>query len=254
MSLEYRALVSGLKLALKAKRVNYRQVAEHLEVSEQTIKRLLTADDGAVGRLAEICDFLGISFFEIARMAAEEREQVFRISDAQEEYFCQQPADYAFFADLLKGRTPAQIREEYGVTKARAGEILRRLEAACLIERLAGDGIRLLVEGTHNWIHGGPMQLRFIAEDNATFLEFVAAKLGPSFPDDHFFTGADRRVSEATAKDFIRELRDTFIRFRKKAQTEESLMPEDKLIAVKWVACLAPYVSSFGQYLRAERS
>ena len=67
MSLEYRSIVSILKTALKERGITYADVASHLGVSEQTIKRLFTSQDGPVGRLVEICDFIGISFFECTR-------------------------------------------------------------------------------------------------------------------------------------------------------------------------------------------
>lgn len=209
----------------------------------------IKAEDGPVGRLAEICSYIGVSFFEITRMAAENHEQVFCLSEEQEEYFCQHPCDYAFFDELMKRKLPMQIRDDYKLTKKNVAAILRRLETHALIERQTGDRVKLMVEGTHNWLHGGPMQRYFFYEENITFLSTTIRQLGPNLPSDHFITGADRRVLPTTLTDFIKELRETFVRFRKKAQTEESLLPAESLVSVKWLACLAPYQLPFRRYL-----
>lgn len=103
MSLEYKSILASVKVALKAKGITYAQVAMHLGVSEQTIKRLFIGQDGSIGRLVDVCNFIGISFFEITRMAAEDREHTFGLSIGQEEYFCENPVDYAVFDELLKG-------------------------------------------------------------------------------------------------------------------------------------------------------
>ena len=42
---ETAAMVSGLKRVLKARRINYAQVADALEVSEATVKRMFSKQD-----------------------------------------------------------------------------------------------------------------------------------------------------------------------------------------------------------------
>ena len=94
------------------------------------------------------------------------------------------------------------------------------------------------------------MQKRFLAERYAAFLDDVANNATTSTLQNQFFTASDRRISPKTMQEFVRELQDLFARFRRKAQTDETLMHAGELIDVQWVACLAPSKGWFSSYLK----
>jgi len=64
----------ALKNALKAKGKTYREVAEHIGVSEQTIKRLFREKDCSISRIHEICLAIGISIYDLFSFAQYQTE------------------------------------------------------------------------------------------------------------------------------------------------------------------------------------
>lgn len=247
MSREYRQLATSLKQLLKSRRLTYRDVAQKLDVSEQTIKRLLSADDGHVGRMASICDFLGVSFFDLARLAGEDREETFRLSTEQEEHFCAHPEDYGFFDALLRRQSVSSIAAKFSLKARHVQSILRRLERTGVLERAAGNEVKLLVRGTHNWIDGGPLQERFLGDETSAFIKSAMARISDL---NVFTTSSERRVSAENLRDMVSEMKNLFVGYRRRAQTEEALLPADQLIEVRWTCGIAPWPASFEQYLR----
>jgi transcriptional regulator with XRE-family HTH domain len=250
MAQEYQSIVACLKTALKAKGIKYQQLAEMMGVSELTIKRLLTADDAPLSRLVEICSALNISFFQIARVAGEEREVSFRLKTEQEDFFCDHPGDYAYFTELLSGKTKDEIDKEYQISKRKSSEILKRLETNGVIRRLPFDKIAILYCGTHSWLHGGPLQRKFGHDQHVRFLTKVMKELDNDGSKGISIGSSHRYISQESYKEFRHELDDLFARFRKRAHTDETIFPRQKLRQIRWLHCLAPDPSYFSSFLQ----
>ena len=69
-------IVRALKEALKARRISYGQVAEHLGLSLSSVKRLFSTGSFSLARLEEVCDLAGIDLLDLARVADENRLRV----------------------------------------------------------------------------------------------------------------------------------------------------------------------------------
>ena len=59
-------LIDTLKQELRKQRINYRQVAKGLGISETSVKRLFSKRTFSLDRVEKICDMLNIGFFELA--------------------------------------------------------------------------------------------------------------------------------------------------------------------------------------------
>ena len=67
------SLFANLKSELKAKGLTYKDVAEHLELTETSVKRLFSAEDMTLKRLDSICDLLGVDLAEPSPLASSAR-------------------------------------------------------------------------------------------------------------------------------------------------------------------------------------
>ena len=61
-------LLNTLKKCLKAKGLNYRDLARRSNLSEASIKRLFSEQSFSLRRLEEVCRFLDMSIYDLARM------------------------------------------------------------------------------------------------------------------------------------------------------------------------------------------
>ena len=61
-------ILSALKKCLRAKGLTYRDVAAALELSEASVKRLFSEQSFSLKRLEEICRYLDMNLYDLARL------------------------------------------------------------------------------------------------------------------------------------------------------------------------------------------
>ncbi|MBO9666544.1 MAG: helix-turn-helix transcriptional regulator, partial [Bdellovibrio sp.] len=76
--------LSALKRSLKAKNILYRDLAKALNLSESSVKRILSSKSLSLERLEEICRVADLSFAEVVKTAnLEDTNQVFMLTEDQ---------------------------------------------------------------------------------------------------------------------------------------------------------------------------
>ncbi|MBY0414774.1 MAG: helix-turn-helix transcriptional regulator, partial [Bdellovibrionales bacterium] len=84
--------LGAMKRALKAKNIVYKDLAESLDLSESSIKRILSDKSISLERIEEICRACDISFSEICRNAHfEEDVSSHTLSKEQEKGLAENP-------------------------------------------------------------------------------------------------------------------------------------------------------------------
>lgn len=236
---EFQNLAGCLRAIMKAKRVTYASLAKQLNVSEATMKRFFTAKDGSIGRIAEICSALSISFADLVEQSKNQGEHVFALTLEQETFFASHPSYFAFFQELLeKNLSPKEVRTKHGINQHSVAKYLRQLDKMGLIEWLPYDRVKLKVQGTQNWLDGGPLQQKFLPADNLAFLKNVEKNFQK---ESHFLTTSNRHVHPETLRALISELRPLFSSFRKRVYRDEVFYPKSELISTKWLMGIAPH-------------
>ncbi|MGE0172491.1 MAG: helix-turn-helix domain-containing protein [Oligoflexales bacterium] len=243
MSWEYRALVTSLKKVLKAKKVTYSDLATTLQLSEQTLKRFFTCEDAHVGKVGQICDAIGISFFDLCNLANEEKLESFFLSHEQEIFLCENPFALAVFSKLKAGETSESIVSQYDIPETKMRRCLKNLEKGGFLTRDEGLKVKMLYKGTHNYIHGGPLHQKYGVDEVVRFTEKLAKNVleHKGRAEEEFITFSSRRVSKDTLKSLIKEMRDAAHNFRKAAQRDENFVAQDDLISIQWVFEIAPW-------------
>lgn len=247
---EYRAMVSRLREIVKERKLTYKDVALGLGTSEQYVKRLFASEDGHFGKLVDLCNFLKISFFEVAELANQKKYQAFSLTEAQEQQLVDNLDAFAVFEFLLNEPSLVELSKKHAPNAKRLARALKLLEKMSLIERLEGDRVKVTVHGAWNWLDHGPLS-RFFYLPTTTFffsriLELKSARKGKK---DVFSTGSECLVRQETLEGFVTELGTLFESFRLRAQRDFSIFPADKLVQVKWQCGLAPCPSMVERYL-----
>ncbi|CAM5199355.1 helix-turn-helix domain-containing protein [Alishewanella longhuensis] len=68
-------LITALKRCLKARGISYRQLAEQLQLSEASVKRIFAQQSFTLSRLEQICNVLDTNLYELAKMSAIAKKQ-----------------------------------------------------------------------------------------------------------------------------------------------------------------------------------
>lgn len=235
---EFAALVASLRRCAKAKGVMYSRLAQATTLSEPTIKRLFAGRACNIEHLFKLCDALGVSFFELAAMAADERPRAYVLTEAQETYFAADPLAYGIFCRLLAGRPLAELTAEIGVERRRLQAILRELEALGLVERHPEDRIVCKVDGPVHWLSDGPMVRAFLLRTGHEVLQAAFAHRADA---GTYFHVAAVDLAENGVEELKRELTTLVERYTKRAARDRSFVAKEDRHTVGWALALTPY-------------
>jgi Cro/C1-type HTH DNA-binding domain len=194
-------IVAELKRALRDGGHTYAHVAQKLDLSVASVKRLFSTEDLSLHRVDQICELIGKSLKEILDRADDRAAPTNQLTAAQESELVSDPK-LLFATWLVLIRTPfEEIVQEYKFTEREALQYLIRLDRLKVIELQPGNRVRLLVSRHFSWRPGGPVQ-KYIHQK--LLREFFASSFAGEL-EEFFFHGA--RVSDEALAQLKRALR-----------------------------------------------
>jgi predicted transcriptional regulator len=135
----------AVKELLKQRGITYGELAEALECSLPTIKRSLNKPALPLDRLLEIAEVASIDFAEICKRADQLRPQHYVFSREQDALFVERPEMLVYFGELMGGKAPEKITEEFDLDEHSSNLYQKHLERVGLIKRKARKQVKLLV-------------------------------------------------------------------------------------------------------------
>lgn len=166
---ESNTLIESLKRALRARRISYAQVAQGLDLSEASVKRLFSKGGFTLERFEEVCKLAGTSFMELAREAERGKDVVSQLTLEQERAIMRDRRLLLVAVCALSHLTLDEIVATYDLTKADCIRLLLELERIRFLELLPENRIRLRVSHTFTWLPNGPIQQYFKAKAQNEF-------------------------------------------------------------------------------------
>ncbi len=167
-----RDLLNSLKKCLRAKGLTYNDVAVALNISEPSVKRIFSEQTFSLQRLEEVCRFLDMSIYDLARMTRiGNADEITRLTVQQENGLAKDPLVLTYFYLLLTGRTPAKIAKEFGLDDRQQDTMLVRLSKLKLVELLPKNSGRLLTGRRIDWRHDGPIRKLYQKQVQQAFMD-----------------------------------------------------------------------------------
>lgn len=127
------SLKNALKRQLRAKKFKYQDLAEHLDCSVPTVKRILGEEELSLSRLLEILRFLDLSLTDLEMLSAQDDPKEIHFTPEQDRFLAQNPHYFAYLSKLFGGDTPQQIAEKFKLTALSTQRYLLALEKMELI-------------------------------------------------------------------------------------------------------------------------
>ena len=154
---ETAAMVNGLKRVLKARRINYAQVATALELSEATVKRMFSKQDFSLQRFEQVCQLAEVSVAELARDVDNERNYISQLTEEQEKRILSDTKLFIVAVCVLNHLTLEQIISIYNISETECIGLLLELDRIRFLQLLPNNRIKLLVSRTFTWRPNGPI-------------------------------------------------------------------------------------------------
>jgi transcriptional regulator with XRE-family HTH domain len=188
-------LLNALKKCLRAKGLNYRDVAQALNLSEASVKRVFSERTFSLTRLEEVCRFLDMTIYDLARLTQQTaNDQVTTLTVEQEQALADDPLVLTYFYLMLTGRTPEVIAEEFGLDNRQQMTMLARLSRLKLLEMYPNNSGRLLTGLRIRWRQDGPVRQMYARQIQQTFLDSKFKN------DDELLRFEMGELSDASAK------------------------------------------------------
>lgn len=223
-------ITHALKLALKARGLTYQDVATHIGVSEQTIKRLFREKDCSLSRLTDVCSAINISLYDLLTVAKEFSEPMVSLSREQEAWLASHPSHFHFLFFLTSGYNTEDIKSKYQLDDLQLFKYLKDLDQQNLLSLGANNELKLRVEGRLLMRLNGKLA-KLVRDRNHDFLNQVFKH----HDEEHtWFSSSFRFMSVDTLNAMQNDMEELMRRYRKAAYQDEAILPKNKLIPVKW--------------------
>jgi len=193
-------LLNALKKCLRAKGLGYREVATALDISESSVKRIFSQKSFTLERLEQVCRFLDMSIYDLARLTRiETDDEITRLTLEQEEGLAGDPLALTYFYLMLTGRTPEKIAREFGLDDRQQTTMLVRLSRLKLVELYPNNSGRLRTTRRVEWLRHGPIRKLYQRQVTDAFMN-------SEFPGhDEEFRFETGELSESSVKVLLKK-------------------------------------------------
>ena len=244
LSADLQAILKVVKKILKARKLNYKDVAKDVGVSEISVKRLFSGESVSLKNLLLVCDLLNISILEVASIAKEENKTEYILNKAQDEFFFKHPRLYALFIDLYRRISPAEAKKHWKLSEGEFFKILRMYEKLGLIELYPGNHFKFNMTGTIRALPTGKLRNIFF-EQNIDFLNYVQNSPTNS---EHIIQTSEVLLSRENIKSLTKDLEELGQKYRAKAFTDETILTDNEKQSVRLLVAMAPYKTDWKKY------
>lgn len=155
------ALLKTLKKQLKVRGLTYADVAQHIDLSEASVKRLFSEGNISVRRLETICRLLSITLTDLVMIAQLEQTQISHLTFDQEQQMVANESLLLVSVCVIDGYGFDDIVAQYEVSETELIQHLALLDRLKIIELQPQNRIKLLISPNFSWLANGPIQQYF---------------------------------------------------------------------------------------------
>ena len=242
------AIHLALKRLMRSRGRTYAQAARVLDLSEASVKRLLSRSELSLDRLESLCDWLGVDISDVVALSADVSPLLTELDAKQEEELLRDPGLLLMAFLTLNRWTEVEILQIFNFRKLDVTQKLRKLERLGLIELLPFDRIKIRAARNFAWRKDGPIQ-QYFAE--RVLPEFLATRFDQPGERMHFVGGMLSRASVLR----MHELMDALARQLDDLVAQDLALPMEQRYGVSLFMGLRPWeLSEFTRLRRGPRN
>ena len=246
LSLDGQKIREAIKKLMKKSGYQYLNLAQALQVSLPTVKRIMTRDDISLERLLSICDWLEISLSELIELSESKAAGAVSFTPEQEKLFAAQPLALLYFHLLLTGWSSQQLAKILPLSKSEFTKLQLSLEKIGLAEVSSGDKIRLTSRGPFRMNANGPMEQRYFKNLTETIFARVKNKvpgysMGVGAKDAELLRPFECVLDIESYFNLAKELNALVDKYRSLSRTQIKLLAKNKLKNVSGLLVMDTY-------------
>ena len=226
-------LIRVLKRALRSKGYTYKSLADHLDLSEASIKYMFSREKISLSRLEEICHYIGMEISDLIHAMEAEYQKTDHLTAEQENELTQDMKLLLMAFLTINGCTFDEIVSHYHISENEAIQYLAHLDRLKILELLPGNRFKLFVSAKFSWRTDGPIQRFFTTQLQTDFLNHPFNQKDST----HYFLTA--LLSAESANRLADKIRQLVSDFREYNQEELHLSIDEREVTSLLVAARA---------------
>ena len=155
---QIKLIVETLKQELRKQGVTYRQVADVLDLSEASVKRLFAENSFTLARLGQICELLHLEISDLIHQMEKNIELTHQLTLEQESELVGDVKLLMMAHFLMNKLEFSKIIEIYDISETEGIQLLAKLDRMKLIELQPGNRVKLMISKNFSLIKGGPIE------------------------------------------------------------------------------------------------
>lgn len=240
------AIVESLKRALKAHGITYAELAQRIDMSEASVKRMFSQKNFTLQRLDDILQAANLDINELSLYTEDDSRLISQLSYEQEQEIIGNPKMFVVAVSVLNHISVENIVRVYTMTEAEVVKQLVRLDKIGFIELMPNNRAKLLISRTFEWIPDGPIQTYF---RDMAYSDFLACRFDG---DDELMQVINLMLSEKSITALLNRLQQVAREFSQIHQDEVKLPFEDKTPMTFMIAARPWMPQAFKALVRKE--
>jgi transcriptional regulator with XRE-family HTH domain len=242
-----RRFVDTLKKCVRARGMNYAQLARAIGLSEPSVKRMFSRGTFTLARLDEILAVLELDLYEVARMSHSADDGPAELTLEQEQALAKDERLLSVFWLVNNGWRFGEILEEFSISKAELTLAFGRLARLKLVDWGAGDRVRPRVPKDFRWRAGGPVKKAY---GRRVTQEFLQARFdAPS----ELLRFESREISAESAAVLKRRLERVLAECNELAELDAAA-PAGRRLGMAWLVACRPWKFSVVNALKRRKA
>jgi transcriptional regulator with XRE-family HTH domain len=203
------AIQNGLvriKQELKARGIKYSELAELMDMSEVTVKRMLNSSNISLSRMMFLGELLKLDLTELLTPKGKAKATQSFFTEEQDQAFFEKPKLWSYFVELFYNRkSPPEIEREHALTALSTYQYLRELENLKLIHLNPKNNVDILVKAPIGFNRNSKVINRHIS--HMMEVSYKAVMDDDEENDDYFLRVKPMRLTQPVYLKLIEELK-----------------------------------------------
>lgn len=212
------AINKQLKKILRQQNITYRQIANHLDMSEANVKRIFSTKQFTLARLEQICHVAGLELFDLFASLEREQEKLTSLTVEQEQELISDNKLFLVAVCVRDAWRLEDIVHYYQITEHECIRLLAKLDRLKVLQLLPNNEYKLLIAQDFRWIPNGPLEA-FISK------QVINQFLNASFSGENEFRFYLRGTYAPASINIIQDKLDQVMREAARLNQEDAKLP-----------------------------
>ncbi len=240
------AMIDTLKVVLRQQGKTYQDVAEALQLSQASIKRLFSEKTFSLARFEQVCAFVDLTLSDLIRLMEKQAALITHLTHEQEKELVGDVHLLLMANCLLNHWSFSDVIQTYTIDELPGIQLLAKLDRMKIIALLPGNRVKLRVSREFSWLSDGPIQ-RFYERSVQT--DFLGSSFNGPGELRVFTSGMLSRQSNQQVMTKAQRLAQEFNQLHR----EDETLPLDERFGTSLVLAMRPWeLAIFADLRRGE--